>query len=95
MNNKSDEVLRMAVDPQPGATMTVDEAAAFLGLRKSYIYKLTHLKEIPFIKYGGRLILFDRDRLAAWKRDKMQVIPTRAELASKAEVYCTENPLKR
>ena len=93
--NKSDEVLRMAVDPQPGATMNIDEAAAFLGLRKSYIYKLTHLKEIPFIKYGGRLILFDRERLAAWKRDKMQPVPTREELAAKAEAYCATNPLKK
>ncbi len=93
--NKKDEVIRMAVDPQPGATMNIDEAAAFLGLRKSYIYKLTHLKEIPFIKYGGRLILFDRERLTAWKRDKMQSVPTREELASMAEVYCANNPLQR
>ena len=94
-NLKNAEVLRMAVNPQPEALMTADEAAAFLGYRKGYLYKLTCRKEIPFIKYGGRTILFDRAALAAWKAGRMLPIPTRAELASQAEIHCTENPLQR
>lgn len=94
-NLKNVDVLRVAVNPQPEALMTADEAATFLGYRKGYLYKLTCRKEIPFIKYGGRIILFDRDALAAWKAGRMRPVPTRDELASKAEVYCNEKPLKR
>ena len=53
------------------------EAAAFLGLEKSYLYHLTSSKKIPYIKYGGRLILFSRTALEAWKQARMEpVLPT-------------------
>lgn len=79
----------------PGETLTVEEAAAFLGFKKSYLYKLTSTRQIPHFKYGGRIILFDRAALETWKSQRMQAIPTIAEAEARAAVYCAVNPLKR
>lgn len=79
----------------PGETLTIEEAAAFLGFKKSYLYKLTSTRQIPHFKYGGRIILFDRAALETWKSQRMQAIPTIAEAEARAAVYCAVNPLKR
>lgn len=79
----------------PGETLTIEEAAAFLGFKKSYLYKLTSTRQIPHFKYGGRIILFDRTTLETWKSQRMQAIPTIAEAEARAAVYCAINPLKR
>lgn len=79
----------------PVETLTIEEAAAFLGFKKSYLYKLTSTRQIPHFKYGGRIILFDRAALEMWKSQRMQAIPTIAEAEARAAVYCAVNPLKR
>jgi len=38
--------------------LNLDEAAAYLKLCKSTLYKKTSLRELPFYKPGGKLILF-------------------------------------
>ena len=72
--------------------LNATEAAAFLGFKKSYLYHLTSTKQIPFIKYGGRLILFERAALETWKQARMQSVPTAAETDSAAAMYCAANP---
>ena len=72
--------------------LNTTEAAEFLGLKKSYLYHLTSSKQIPFIKYGGRLILFERAALETWKQSRMQSVPTAAETESAAALYCAANP---
>ncbi len=42
--------------------MDIDEAAAFLGLKKSSLYQLTFKRQIPFVKLGRR-IRFTIDQL--------------------------------
>ena len=71
------------------------DAAAFLGMTKSYLYKLTSAKQIPFIKYGGRRVLFERVALERWRSERMLSIPTQAEATAHAVSYCATNPLKR
>lgn len=78
----------------PDETLTVKEAAAYLGLKASYLYRLTSQRRIPHYKYGGRIVLFDRAALEAWKRRRMQAVPTVAEAEAYAEAYCAANPLK-
>ncbi|MCL2008556.1 MAG: helix-turn-helix domain-containing protein [Treponema sp.] len=46
--------------------LTVDEAAQFLKLKKSYIYKLIGNKKIPFYRPGGRRIYFKPSDLEAY-----------------------------
>lgn len=38
--------------------LNADEAAQFLKLKKSYLYKLTSRKAIRFFKPGGKKLLF-------------------------------------
>lgn len=38
--------------------LSISEAAIFLGIKKSTLYKLTHKRSIPFYKPGGKLIFF-------------------------------------
>lgn len=74
--------------------LTLAEAADFLGLKKSYLYKLTSGRQIPFFKYGGRIVLFERAALEAWKAERLQAVPTLAENEAKAAAYCAANPMK-
>lgn len=43
--------------------LSFKEAAAFLMISKSTLYKKTSLREIPFCKPGGKLILFQKTDL--------------------------------
>ncbi len=72
--------------------LTLDEAANFLELKKSYIYKLVHLKQIPHYKYGARFLRFRYEDLEAWKASKLREIPTAAQLQSQAANYCMNHP---
>jgi excisionase family DNA binding protein len=45
--------------------MTINEAAEFLRISRSTIYKMVMNKSIPFIKLPGRL-LFDQEELQNW-----------------------------
>jgi len=46
--------------------LNLSEAASFLRIAKSTLYKLTHKKLIPFYKPTGKLILFKKQELVAW-----------------------------
>ena len=98
--NNGGDTLNQGSAPQPSTTkanelITLEEAARFLGLKKSYLYKLTSTKQIPFYKYGGRVIAFDPAALQAWRAARLQYVPTRAEQAAQAAAYCAANPLRR
>ena len=43
--------------------LSTDEAAEFLGIKPSYLYKLTSNKEIRFFKPQGKLNYFRKDDL--------------------------------
>lgn len=98
--NNGGDTLNQGSAPQPSTTranelITLEEAARFLGLKKSYLYKLTSTKQIPFYKYGGRVIAFDPAALQAWRAARLQYVPTQAERAAQAAAYCAANPLRR
>lgn len=46
--------------------LTLDEAARYLNISKSSLYKLTHKKQIPFNQPGGKVIFFRRTDLDNW-----------------------------
>ena len=97
LTNKCGDTLNQGSAPQPSANelINLEEAARFLGLKKSYLYKLTSTKQIPFYKYGGRVIAFDPAALQAWRAARLQYVPTQAEQAAQAAAYCAANPLRR
>ncbi len=46
--------------------LTLNEAATFTGLSKSYLYKKTSCRQIPFYKLEGKLIYFKKIELEEW-----------------------------
>lgn len=95
----ADRTLTPEITPLNGDTakkelISAEEAARFLGLKKSYLYKLTSTKQIPFYKYGGRVVVFDLIELQEWRATRLQYIPTQEEQENRAVEYCTKNPLK-
>lgn len=48
--------------------LTVDDLIDYTGFKRSYIYKLVHLNEIPYSKPQGKLLFFDRIEIDEWLR---------------------------
>lgn len=46
--------------------LTSDEAARYMGISKSYLYKLTMKGEIPHYKPMGKMCYFNRAELESW-----------------------------
>lgn len=53
----------------PGDLIGYSEAAALLGVPVGTLYSWTHLKKVPHIRLGPRLVRFSRAGLAAWLRN--------------------------
>lgn len=66
--------------------LTSDEAARYMGVSKSYLYKLTMRKEIPHYKPVGKICYFNRHELEEWLQNNR--ISTSSELSQKASAYC-------
>ena len=62
--------------------LNLEEAASFLGIAKSTLYKLTHENRIPFYKPAGKLIYFEKSVLLEWIRSNR--IMSEAELQEEA-----------
>lgn len=48
--------------------LTSREAAEFLGITLSMLYKLTSRMEIPHYKPHGKMVYFDKEELEEWMR---------------------------
>ena len=64
--------------------LTSDEAARYMGVSKSNLYKLTMTKQIPHYK-TGKLCYFNRQELERWLQSNR--IATGEELSQKAQSY--------
>lgn len=67
--------------------LTTDEAARYLGVSKSYLYKLTMQQKIPHYKPMGKMCYFNRQELEEWLQSNR--VATVAEINQKAQQYCT------
>lgn len=64
--------------------LTSDEAAAYLGVSKSCLYKMTMGRKIPYYKSeGGKLCYFDRLELIEWMKGHR--VATDNELTAQAQ----------
>ena len=52
------------------AFLTFSEAAEFLGIAKSTLYKFTASNMIPFSKPNGKIIYFSKKQLEDWVMSK-------------------------
>lgn len=68
------------------AVLTVDEAARYMGVSKSSLYKLMMRKLIPYSRPNGKVCYFDRLELEKWLMSNR--VATENELNDRAEAYC-------
>jgi excisionase family DNA binding protein len=66
--------------------LTSDEAARYMGISKSYLYKLTMKQEIPHFKPMGKMCYFNRAELEQWLQSNR--VATSSEINQKAKAYC-------
>ena len=66
--------------------LTSDEAARYLGISKSYLYKLTMERGIPYSKPLGKVCYFERADLDNWLRKNR--VATKEEIQQQAHDYC-------
>lgn len=67
--------------------LTSDEAAKYMGISKSYLYKLTMRREIPHFKSPtGKMCYFNRAELEKWLQSNR--VSTDSEIAQQANAYC-------
>lgn len=66
--------------------LTSDEAAKYMGVSKSYIYKLTMRQAIPHYKPMGKMCYFKRAELEDWLQSNR--VATTAEISQQAQSYC-------
>lgn len=64
--------------------LTIDDVCSFTGLSKQRIYTLCSNREIPHYKQGK--LYFKRKEVEDWLTANR--VPTSAEIASKAALYC-------
>ncbi len=65
------------------AVLTTDEAAKYLGISKSCLYKWTMDRTIPHYKPSGKLCYFDRAELENWLKSNR--IATDEEMEHEAQ----------
>ena len=53
--------------------LSVKEACAYMDISKSYMYKLTHGRMLPFFCPNGKLLYFKRSDLDAWMMQNHQL----------------------
>mgnify|MGYP003244150642 FL=1 len=48
--------------------LTLEEAARFMGVTKSSLYKMTHNQVIPYFKPNNKMVYFEKSELLKWLR---------------------------
>ncbi len=73
--------------------LTSDEAAKYMGISKSYLYKLTMGQKIPHYKPMGKMCYFNRLELEQWLQANR--VATADEISQHAQTYCMRKGGKR
>ena len=73
--------------------LTSDEAARYMGMSKSYLYKLTMRRQIPHFKPLGKMCYFNRKELEAWLQRNR--VATMDEIEMEAQAYCMRSKFRR
>ena len=66
-------------------TLNFKEAARYLDVSRSHLYKLTYTKQIPHYKPRGKQVYFERRELDRWLLQNRQ--KTKAEIEQEAIDY--------
>ena len=66
--------------------LTSEEVARYMGVSRSYLYKLTMRREIPHYKPRGEICYFNRQEVEQWLQSNR--VATDTELNNQANNYC-------
>lgn len=66
--------------------LTSAEAAKYMGISMSYLYKLTMRQQIPHYKPMGKMCYFNRLELEQWLQSNR--VSTSTEISQQAQAYC-------
>lgn len=72
--------------------LTFTETANYLGVSKSWLYKLTSQRKIPHYKPSGKMCYFNRDEVELWAFSNK--VATNEELSQKAQSYSMKGGIK-
>lgn len=72
---------------------TTAEAASYLGIKPSYLYKLMMRRAIPYYKPNGKLCFFSKDDLDAWLTNIR--VKTQVEIDTEAAQYLVDRSMRR
>ena len=64
--------------------LSLEEAAKFMGIARSSLYKMTHQQAISFYKPNGKLVFFEKSDLLAWIRQNR--VSSMQEIGKEAEI---------
>lgn len=79
------ERIRIKLMLKEKEVLNSDEAAIYLGISKSTLFKLTSTRVLPFSKPNGKLIYFKRSALDEWMLSNS--IPSSAEITTRANSH--------
>lgn len=68
--------------------LTLEEAALFMGISKSSLYKMTHKHELPFFRPNGKIIYFEKSELLNWMHQNRSM--SEAETKAAATKHMSE-----
>jgi len=69
--------------------LTFDETATYVGLSKSYLYKLTSAGGIPHYKPNGKMCYFNKNEIDTWLQQNR--VSTSIERDAEASTFVTLN----
>lgn len=69
--------------------LTAEETARYMGISKSYLYKLTSKGEIPHYKPMGKMCFFNREEVEKWLQSNR--VATSTEISDRANKILMEN----
>ena len=65
--------------------LTVEEAAKFMGMARSSLYKMTSDQTIPFYRPNGKMIFFEKRDILSWIRKNR--VSSREEIEEEARLH--------
>lgn len=77
---------------QSKEVLNLEEAAKFIGVTRSQLYKLTHNHLVPYYKPSGKLVYFEKVELLKWLRQNP--VLSQAQIESEANLHLQRLALK-
>jgi excisionase family DNA binding protein len=72
--------------------LTFEEACEYMGISRSFLYKLTSTRKIPHSKPNGKMIFFEKQKLNVWLLQNGR--KSKGEIETEALKYSLNNTKK-